>query len=214
MIIEKISRKDERTVIVQLNEGEPLFLSYEVLLRNGLRKNDEISEDRFLLLIEENRKYYIKQKAISYLARRAHSIFEIKTKLMQKGYEKRLIEPVLAEMTEKNLLDDKVFALLFAEEKIGSKLWGKSKLRAELMRRGIGREIIDEVLFEKFPYGNDIEKALILAEKKIETFSFKKLPVEKKKQKLFSFLSSRGYDYDTIKIVSEKLLNNKDNEEF
>lgn len=212
MIIEKISKKDERTVVIHLNEGEPLFLSYEIFLKNGLRKNDEISEDRFLFLIEENRKYYIKQKAINYIARRMHSIYEIKTKLMQKGYEKRLIEPVLTEMAEKNILDDKAFALQFAEEKIRLKLWGKSKLRAELMKKGIAREIIDEVLFEIFPEGNDIEKAITLAEKKIGGFSFKNLPAEKKKLKLFSFLSSRGYDYETIKIVSEKLLKNDEDE--
>lgn len=206
MKIERIAKKDEKTIVIYLDQGNPLFLSYEIFLKNGLRKNDELSEDRFLLLIDENRKYHLKQKAFNFLGRRLHTSYELKIKLRQKGYEKEMIDSVLTELEENKLINDKDFAYQFADEKIRIKLWGKSKIAAELAKKGVSREIVSEVLYEKFPQGNDLDSAIELAEKKTAAFSFKKLPKEKQKARLFSFLSSRGYDFDTIKQVVALLI--------
>ena len=51
MKILRLLKKDENNVIVYLDNGEKLYLSKEVVLSNGLRKNQEISEDHFSFLI-------------------------------------------------------------------------------------------------------------------------------------------------------------------
>ncbi len=135
MRIDKVIKKDERNVTVYLDNDEKLYLSYEVFLKNGLRKNMEISEGHFSLLVKENQIYHIKQRAWRFLARRMHSMNEMRIKLKQKGYDHILIEDVLGELVQKGYLDDAKFAAMFAEENIKSKLWGFAKIKAELFKK-------------------------------------------------------------------------------
>ncbi len=206
MKITGVSKKDEKNVVILLDDGEKLYLSFDVFMKNGLRKNDEISEDHFLLLVKENQKYYVKESAFRYLGRRPHSVRELTQKLRKKKYEDEIVGVVIDELIEKKYLDDKEFARMFVDEKMKLKLWGTIRLRSELIKRGVNGGIIDEVLNEKLPAGNDIEKAIILAEKKIKSLSYRNLPREKLVERVFSFLSSKGYDFDTCRSVTEKLI--------
>jgi regulatory protein len=206
MKIIRVVKKDENNVIVYLDNDEKLYLSYEVFFKNGLRKDSELPVDHFKFLIRENQKHHIKQKAFAYIGRRHHSALEIRTKLRQKQYDKDLIEEVINDLTVNKYIDDLEFARLYADENIRLKLWGKNKIKGELIKRGVDSEIISEVLNEKFPEGNDVDNALELAQKKYKSLRKGKLDEMKVKQKLYSFLSSRGYDYETSKGAVEKLL--------
>ena len=206
MKIEKVTKKDGNTVIVQLDDGQKMFLSYEVFLKNGLRKNDEISDGRFSSLITENQLYHIKQRALRYLGRRHHSVSELRIKLRQKSYDAGLINSVIEELKEKKFLDDKNFAVLFTEENLSVKKWGKNKLRSELLKRGITREIIDEVLAAHLGSDEQTENAEDLARKKYKSLASRKYDKDKLRVKLLTFLSSRGYDYDVSKIAVEKII--------
>nr|HRI47016.1 hypothetical protein [Ignavibacteriaceae bacterium] len=77
MIIKLLKAKDDETVVLELEDNKKLYLSLEVVLKNGLRKGDELNEDLFNFLIKENQKYFIRKKAIDLIARRPHSAFEL-----------------------------------------------------------------------------------------------------------------------------------------
>jgi regulatory protein len=199
MKIERVLKKDEKNVSIILDNNEKLFLAYEVFIKSGLRKNDEISESRFSSLIEENQIYFLKQKAFRLLGRRQHSAFELKLKLKQKGYLDELINSVVNQLLESNYLNDYDFAKSFAEENIKNKLWGQRKIEAELIKKGVNRGIISQIIKEKFSDGNQIEKALELGKKKYKSLNARHIDKDKLNSKIFSFLLSKGYDYDTIK---------------
>ena len=152
MKIQRILKKDENNVIVYLDNGDKLYLTQEVIMMNGLRKNQEISESHFSFLINENKKFHIKQRAFRLLGRRLHSINELRIKLLQKDYEKGIVETVLNELIKSKYLDDYKFSQMFSEEKIKIKLWGKNKIKSELIKKRINPEIINDVLKEKFPH--------------------------------------------------------------
>ena len=210
MKIEKVTKKDGNTVIVHLDDGQKLFLSYEVFMKNGLRKNDEISDGRFSSLITENQLYHIKQRALRYLGRRPHSVSELRIKLRGKDYAAELIDAVISELKEKRFLDDKNFAQLFTEENLSVKKWGKNKLRSELIKRGITRDIIDEVLAERLGGDEQTENAEDLARKKFRSLISRKLDKDKLRVKLLSFLASRGYDYEVSKNAVDKIIGERE----
>ena len=85
MKINRIVNKGAKDVIIHFEDDEFLILALEVFLKSGLKKNDELSDERFSFLIRENRLYHIKQRAFRYLGRRLHSASELRTKLRQKG---------------------------------------------------------------------------------------------------------------------------------
>ena len=169
MRIIRIVKKDVRNVAIHFDNDEVLFLAVDIFYKSGLKKNDEISYDRFSSLIKENRLFHIKQRAFLYLGRRQHSTSELRTKLKQKGYETELISEVIDDLKSKNYLDDTEFAKMFVEEKLKLKLWGEQKLRSELIKRGIKSDIISDVLRTIISDENQVNNALILATKKYNT---------------------------------------------
>ena len=205
MKIEKVIKKDEKNVIIFFDNEEKLIIAYEVFLKNGLRKNDEVSESRFTFLIEQNQIYFLKQKALHLLGRRHHSSYELKIKLKQKGYKQEFIEQIVEDLNSKGLLNDYEFATSFTEENIRNKFWGKKKVESELFKRGIGGEIISKVIEEKFPNQNELDNALELGKKKMKLIQLRKTEPAKLRAKLYSFLISKGYDYETCRRVVEIL---------
>lgn len=206
MKIDRVSRKDEKNVSVYFDNGERLILSEDTFYISGLRKGDEISEDRFAFFIEQNILYHIKQRALSFLARRFHSERELLIKLKQKSYEDRLIKLVLNELREKSFIDDQVFANHFIEEKLKKKQWGKNKIRAALISKGVSTSIIDEVLKSFDSEVDQNEAAINLAQKKFERLKPRENDERKLKQKIIAFLLSRGFDYEVSSEVVNKII--------
>jgi regulatory protein len=206
MKINKIVKKDARNVVIHFDSDEVLFLSEEIFYKSGLKKNDEISDDRFSSLIKDNRLFHIKQRAFRYLGRRQHSTSELRIKLKQKGYETELINEVLDDLKKKNYLDDTEFAKMFVEEKIKLKLWGEQKLRNELIKRGIKSEVISEVLRNIISEEDKLNNVMTVASKKYDTLRNRKLDKDVIKKKLITFLNSRGYNYAVIKEVCDELI--------
>jgi regulatory protein len=211
MKVNRIVKKDARNVVIHFDNDELLFLSVDIFYKSSLKKNDEISDDRFSSLIKENRLFHIRQRAFRYLGRRQHSTSELRIKLKQKGYETELINQVLDDLKQKNYLDDTKFAEMFVEEKIKLKLWGEQKLRSELIKRGINSEIISDILRNKITDEDKLNNAMIIASKKYNTLRNRNLDNDVIKRMLISFLNSRGYNYDVIKEVFEILNIEDDN---
>jgi len=206
MIIEKIAKKDRRNVVINFDNGTELIINYEIFLKSGLKKGFGITSDRFSFLIEENKKHYVKTSAINLLAKRIQSEKELRLKLLRKKYEKEMVNEVIEELKQKGLIDDYKFALIYSEEKIRTKLWGQQKIKGELIHKGISNEIISKVIEEKFPPENKFENAFQLASKKIKSLSHRKLDKRKLAERIYLFLSSKGYDYSTSREVVEKVL--------
>jgi len=207
MKIERIAKKDRRNVIITFDDDNDLIINYEVLLKSGLRKGMEVSSDRFSFLVEENEKHKIKTEAINYLAKRIHSEKELRTKLLQKKHKPEMLNEIIDELKEKELIDDYKYSLIYTEEKTRTKLWGEKKIKSELMKKGISNEIISRIMSEKFPDENKLENAVELASKKIKSLSYKNLEKRKLAEKVYSFLASRGYDYQTSREAVERILN-------
>ena len=207
MIIAKIQKKNDNNVIVLFDDDQKLFLSYEVLLKNGLRKGTEISESHFDYLVKENQKYFIKQKAYTYLGKRLHSVYELKTKLRQKKYDKDLIQSAIEDLQKADILDDMRFAEMYSDEKLRLKLWGKTKLKSELMKKGISSAIIASVLEDKFPDASEeIDNASLLVQKKYNQLKNRNMEHQKLVKRLYAFLISKGYSYDVSRQAITEIL--------
>ena len=206
MKVTRIVKKDSNNVVVQIDDNESLILSVDVFLKSGLKKNEEVSDDRFSALIKENRLFHIKKQALRYLARRLHSASELRIKLKQKRYENELIEDVVKELSDTGYLNDLNFSREFTEEKTRTKFWGKNRIKAELIKRGIRTEIITQIINEGFNEDDEYQKAMITAQKKIKTLKLKLNDEIELKRKLISFLSMRGYSYEIAGKVCDELI--------
>jgi regulatory protein len=208
MKIDRVVKKDDANVIIYFNNQEKLFLSYEVFMENRLKKDMEISEDGFSFLIRENQKYFIKKKVFGLLGRRLHSYSELKLKLMQKKYDKDMVTEVLDQLKGKGILDDYKFGKQYTEEKIRLKSWGRNKLKAELIRKGVAAAVIDKILTEEDL--SPAENAKVIAVKKLKLLVKRRYDNRELASRLSAYLYSKGYDYDTIREVVASLVNEDD----
>ena len=91
---------------------------------------------------------------LSFLARREHSVEELRRKLKQNSSISKttdfskLLERCLQEMQEKGFQSDDRFARQYVESKLANKSHGPLKILAELFNRGIPREQATLVLKE------------------------------------------------------------------
>jgi len=209
MIINRITAKDGINVSILLDNNETFVISGEVLLKFGLRKNDVVSDETYAALLNENQKYKIKQSALNFLGRRIHSAYELKNKLRKKKFDNELIEEVIISLKKSGLISDKEFADRFTAELILKKS-GVNKIKAELIKRGIDRNIIVNLLDNLDTDSSQLEHATEIASKKLAILTKRIDDRNKLKQRIYSFLFSKGYDYDTINTVMGELFNREE----
>ena len=196
MIITALQQKGNN-VLVCFDDGEFITIDYRTVTDNTLRKNDVIDEKKIEFLISASEYQKAKDSAFRFLGMRHHSTSELRTKLIKKKYSKEIIEKILTNLTDKKLLDDEQFAEAFLEERSIKKKVGINKLKAELIKKGINKNIIEKTLLS-VDHELSYEQALELAKHKIDSIKRKETDKRKIKAKLYSSLSSRGFESDVI----------------
>ena len=211
MVITRIVQKGKNDVTIYFDNDSMLFLAVEVFLKNGLKKGDDISEDRFSFLIEQNKLFHIKQRAFRLLGRRHHATSELRRKLWNKDYEQKLIDEVIEDLQNKGYLDDKEFIRAFVAEKSKTKNWSTKKIKSELLKRGIDSKLIDKMLNGQ-TVESDFENAMKLTKKKFEILNKRNFEPKELRNKLSTFLFSKGFEFELIKEVCDKILKDEPEE--
>ncbi len=144
--------------------------------------------------------------AFRLLAVRARSAWELQQRLRKKGFPPELVDNVIADLQAKGYQSDEEFARLYAREKWTNSGWGPARVRRELRAKGIGPELTDQVVDETYADADLIEALLPLAQKRWR--STEGLPADTRRRRLASYLQRRGYDWETIQQVMERVREN------
>lgn len=78
--------------------------------------------------------------------RRAHSIHEMRAYLERRAAEKEAVDRVVAQLRERNYLDDARYALEFARQHANSRRQGRYRIARELRTRGVPDRHIEAAL--------------------------------------------------------------------
>lgn len=216
--ISKISpqkRKERANVFI---DGKFSFgLDLEILAKHNLKVGRKISESEIEEIIKEGEFQKVYDKALRFLSYRPRSEKEIKDYLYKKKVGEETKKLVLNKLKKRNLINDQEFALWWVEQRISFRPRGKILLEQELRKKGVDRETVREVLekvFQKEVETKDaiayrlspsfeFELALKAAKKKLS--QYKKLSSFEFKKKMTAFLARRGFSWEVIKEVLEKI---------
>lgn len=108
---------------------------------------------------------------------------------------------LIDKLKQKRLLNDEEFAKSWVEAR--SKKKGIQAVKSELYKKGISKDIIEDILSEQSSLKQQEIVAQSLLQKRLPRF--KNLPSLEKKKKAYEFLMRRGFEYDVVKEVVEKL---------
>ena len=87
--------------------------------------------------------------AARFLEARPRAEAEVRTKLLRLGYRADLVDAAVTRLVELRYLDDDAFARSWVDSRDRTSPRGEHALRAELVRKGVGRDVIDAVLGER-----------------------------------------------------------------
>ncbi len=141
--------------------------------------------------------------AYRYLGYRPRSEFEVKVRLRQRGFDSPSIVRALQELRTNGSLDDLAFARFWKENRESFSPRSRALLGRELRTKGVAPHIVAEVIDEVDEEAN----AYRAAQKTARRLAYNDL--DRFRAGLTSFLRRRGFDYDVIAHVLDRLCHEK-----
>ena len=155
-----------------------------------------LNEDQTADIIEAGLCFVVEQKALEYLNRSEQCSFNLKRKLLAKGHSKKCIDLALAYLESKNYLSDERFARVWLNNRKINHSEGRTKLLAELMSRGIAKDVAQVALENFFSQNSEYE----LCRRAYE----KCLRAKKDPDRTVRTLMTNGFSYSMIKKIMKE----------
>jgi regulatory protein len=186
----------------QFLQGASALLVYQM----GLATGQELTQEQLSQLRDEEALQQAVDRALNFLSFRPRSRAEIRRYLKGKAVEPTVIEAVLQRLDHLELINDRDFASFWIENREQFSPRGAQALKNELRMKGVGREIIDELVSNE----QDEDLAMQAARKKaISLMQQANMDYATFCRRLGSFLQRRGFDYEvtsrTVKTLWQEL---------
>lgn len=201
----KIQKNNERVSVFVDNEYS-FSVTKENFLKHNLKVGLQITEEQIEALEAEDER----EKAFSFvLFQLGYGIKtekELVQKMESKHYSPEAQYYAITKAKKYGYVNDTEYCESFISQHKNLSGWGEKKIISELYRKGIPTKLAKSML-EKFYTDDEIEEnAYKCALKKYETLKNKETDKYKIKQKLYMFLGGRGYSYDVIQTVIDRLV--------
>ncbi|KKR62175.1 hypothetical protein A2362_02110 [Candidatus Curtissbacteria bacterium RIFOXYB1_FULL_41_59] len=197
-------KKRKNRFNIFLDEEFGFAADENVLLKYNLKISQSLTQSQIEKLIKENELGKLMDQSLRFLSYRPRSEKEVVDYLIGKISQKEnikysqakespLIKQVVLKLKKYKYLDDFEFANWLVRSRIRSKPQGLSLVKFDLEKKGIDDEIINSII-AKYPDQTVLAKRAI--EKKLA--NWQKLPKGDFKKKIYQYLASRGFNFETI----------------
>lgn len=174
-----------------LSGGETFRVSTAIIADLSLYSGRELSEEEIYELRSASRLMSCKERALRIIGARPKSCRELYDRLVEKGETPEDAAACVQWLLERRYLDDEQYAAMLVRH-CASKGFGIQRVKNELYRRGIGKELWDAALEEMPDTGDKVYELLCRRLKSGE-------PDRAELKKATDALYRRGYSWDEIK---------------
>ena len=184
-------------------------LDEEVAVRLGLEKGEDLTELKIKEILSQKAENEAKNIALKFLSFRRRTEKEIRDKLKGKGFDEKSIKSTIDKLKGYDLINDSEFATAWVKERLAYKPRGKKLLRQELWKKGIEKEIIDQVTEELC---QDEDKSALELLQKIKK-RYQNLEPKVARRRMLSLLLRRGFSYEIAKNTLAPVIPSANHEE-
>jgi regulatory protein len=179
-------------------DGEYAF-SVRAALASGLQVGQDLTEAQIADLVDQDNEERAYQRALRLLSSRPRSEQEIRARLTKIEIPVPIQDRALARLRTMDLVNDQAFVQSWIENRMEFRPRSARHLRHELRQKGIKKAHIDSALAD---YDDGIAayraaQKIARRERTLDKGHFKK--------RIYSYLSRRGFDYETISSVTTRL---------
>ena len=132
------------------------------------------------------------------LAVRMRSRRELAERLQRRGIPDGIVNDLLAQLSQRGLIDDTKFAQAWVRGRQAPRPSGAVRLRYELTRKGVSREIIDRAIAAVMEEQGDSEFEVARAVARDRGDRYRGLPRQVADRRLSAYLQRRGFSADVI----------------
>ena len=196
-IVERKPRPRDR-VVIRLSGGR--FFAIPEEAATALAVGTELSDADVDRLDGIDQSLRGRDKAMRMLAIRARSRREVDDALRALGLSDAVRRGLLAELEEAGLVDDERFAREFVSVKKDVRRLGPHRLRSDLKKLGVSRDVVDGAL-QAFSPDEQEAMARALAERQVGGGEVS----EKVVRRIMGMLARKGYDFAVVNRVGYDL---------
>ena len=207
-IITKIEAQKKNDDRVNIYVDEKFFMAIykELVFSFNLKKGQEIDKDYLKNILDDEIYMKAKNKALNILSKSSQSEKQIQQKL-SKDFEEHTIDRVIEFLQKYKFVDDEDLANRIVNTNVNLNKYGKNKIKQNLYNKGIDKFIIEQAM-DEIDSDKEFENALYLGKKRYDRL--KNEDPRKAYQKIGNHLAYKGFNYDIIKKVLNRLFNDID----
>jgi len=194
--IEKSKHKQER-VLVYLEGGDLLRITESELLRFGLYRGLDIAPETVVELKRCGASSEARVQAANIISSRPLSKSELRRRLVKKGAQEEDADGAVEYLERIGAVDDAAYAQLIVRH-YSAQGYGEARIRDELFRRGVPREMWDGAL-QTAPDAQELIEKYALSKMKGKTLDSKGY------KRLCDALLRRGFRWGDVKAVMTRL---------
>ena len=147
MLITEIKKTSPGRLSVIFEDESVVKSTLNVISDLRLFTGKELDEEQMAELKSLSTRSIAREKALEYISHRRMSCKEMERKMLDKGYDEQTAAYCVSWLLENRFLDDESYAAAVVRH-YAAKGYGPARIRAELSRRGIERELWDSALEE------------------------------------------------------------------
>lgn len=198
MLITAIEPRRKAMSALYIDGEFVMNLDTQTLIENRFDVGREIDDEDLHEIIRLSNERRAKEKALWLISYRDHSKKELTDKI-KRTCDKESAEKAVDRMEELGLVNDEAYAKNYAKKLLFSKHMSKKAASFELAKKGIDRELSQEIL-------ESIEVDERQQIREVIDKKYRNLNDEKIKRRAFSALQRLGYRYDDIRAVFEEYI--------
>ncbi|MBQ4522846.1 MAG: regulatory protein RecX [Lachnospiraceae bacterium] len=189
--ITKLVPWEKKKVKVYIDDTFRFFLYSNEVKRLKIQQDAEVSEDMLNEIYKNILFPRCKNKLISLLEYKDRTSQELKERLLREGYPEEVVSQVISWAEEYHFIDIERFAVNYVKTNAGKK--GNRLLRIELSKRGVEKELLDELLADVEE--NEKEQIEKIYEKRFYNVDLKE---EKQRMKVVRYFIRNGFSYEEV----------------
>lgn len=196
MLISEIKYLDKGKYSVILDNDEEILLYRSEIKDLGLEEGFALTEELYEHIIVDVLGLRAKKRAMHILEKRDKTEKQLRDKLNENHYPQKSIDIAIDYVKSFKYLDDERYCYNYISYRIEKKSF--QKLKAELMTKGISKELIDET-YEELYQSSYTENQIrdLLQKKRYNDYSDDK----DKRRKIIQSILRKGYTFSQIKAV-------------
>jgi regulatory protein len=195
----KAAKTREKRINIYLDGKPAVSLLKETALKEGLRQGQEITENGLVSLIKSDACQRCYNAAVRLLSYRPRSEAEIRQRLTRKLFDSETLEKTITKLKGLGFIDDTAFARFWKENRQECSPRSRRLTSLELRRKGLDRDIIEQVVGELDDSDNAYRAALKRAHRLTAS------EYQEFRKRLGSYLGRRGFSYSVIDATTKRV---------